>query len=66
MGMVIQSDRATVYLALGEKDRGIAELQRAYENHDDRLRWLGTDPRFDELHSDPRFQDLLRRMNLTQ
>jgi eukaryotic-like serine/threonine-protein kinase len=56
-------DRATVYVALGEKDRAFAQLQQAFEEHSERLPWLGVDPRFDELHSDSRFQALLRRMN---
>jgi TolB-like protein/Flp pilus assembly protein TadD len=59
-------DRATVSLALGKNDRATVELQHAYEAHDDRLRWLNTDPRLKPLHSDPRFQDLLRRMNFPQ
>ena len=59
-------DRATVYVALGEKDRALGELERAYEEHSERMIWVGVDQRFDELRSDPRFQDLLRRMNLPQ
>ncbi len=56
-------DVATVDAALGEKDRALAELERAYGEHSERLIWLRVDWRFDGLHSDPRFQDLLRRMN---
>lgn len=55
-------DKATVYAALGEKDRAILELQLAYRDHDERMIWLGTDQRLDSLRSDPRFEDLLRRM----
>ncbi len=56
-------DVATVDVALGEKDRALADLERAYEEHSERLIWLRVDWRFDNLYSDPRFQDLLRRMN---
>ncbi|MBZ5616326.1 MAG: winged helix-turn-helix domain-containing protein [Acidobacteriia bacterium] len=59
-------DVATVYVALGENDRAFAELEHAYDEHSERLIWLGVDWRFDDLHSDPRFQSLLRRMNLPQ
>jgi serine/threonine protein kinase/Tfp pilus assembly protein PilF len=59
-------DTATVYAALGEKDRAISELQHAYRDHDGRIAWIGTDQRFDGLRSDPRFQDLLHQMNLPQ
>jgi DNA transposition AAA+ family ATPase len=53
-------------VALGQKDRALAELEHAYDEHSERLTWLGVDWRFDDLHSDPRFQDLLRRMNFPQ
>ena len=59
-------DRATISVALGERDRALAELEHAYEEHDERMIWLSIDPRFEGLHSDPRFQDLLRRMNFPQ
>lgn len=59
-------DVATVYVALGEKERALAELERAYDEHSERLIWLRVDWRFDDLHPDPRFQDLLRRMNFPQ
>jgi TolB-like protein/Tfp pilus assembly protein PilF len=59
-------DKATVYAALGEKDRAISELQLAYRDHDDRIAWLASDQRVDVLRSDPRFQDLVHRMNFPQ
>jgi tetratricopeptide (TPR) repeat protein len=59
-------DVATVYVALGQKDRALAELEHAYDEHSERLIWLAVDWRFDDLHSDPRFQNLLRRMNFPQ
>jgi len=59
-------DRATIYAALGEKDRAIAELQLAYQSHDNRMSFLGTDQRLDALRSDPRFETLLRSMNFPQ
>jgi TolB-like protein/DNA-binding winged helix-turn-helix (wHTH) protein/Tfp pilus assembly protein PilF len=59
-------DVAMVYAALGQKDRAIAELERAYEEHSTGLKWLRVDWRFDDLRSDPRFQKLLRRMNFPQ
>jgi tetratricopeptide (TPR) repeat protein len=49
---------ATVYTALGEKQRAIEWLQKM---HSKEARWLlETDPRLDSLRSDPKFQDLLR------
>ncbi len=55
---------AAQYAELGDKERAIALLERAYQEHDP---WLPMDmaaPRFEPLRSDPRFQDLLRRIGL--
>jgi serine/threonine protein kinase/tetratricopeptide (TPR) repeat protein len=55
---------AAIYAALGEKDEALARLERAYEERDAWLDYLGLDPRLDGLRSDPRFASLLHRMNL--
>ncbi|MCI0356614.1 MAG: protein kinase [Acidobacteria bacterium] len=55
---------AAIYAALGQKDEAFAWLERAYDERDSWMDYLGTDPRLDGLRSDPRFRDLLRRMNL--
>jgi len=52
-------------IALGERDRAIERLQRAFEEHDQLIPYLKVWCMFDPLRSDPRFQDLLRRMNFT-
>jgi eukaryotic-like serine/threonine-protein kinase len=54
---------AVVYTGLGEKDRAVEWLERAYKVHDSQMCYLKSDPRLDPLYSDLRFQDLLRRMN---
>ena len=54
---------ATVYAGLGDKDRAIEWLEKAYEERSNALARFRMDPRLRSLHSDPRFQDLLRRMN---
>ncbi len=51
------------YLAAGNNDRALEFLEKAYEEHDPNLPYLGN-PLYDPLRSDPRFQDLLRRMIL--
>ncbi|HVN03242.1 MAG TPA: winged helix-turn-helix domain-containing protein [Bryobacteraceae bacterium] len=52
-----------ILIALGEKDRAIEELQRAFEEHDQLIPYLKVWSMFDPLRSDPRFQDLLRGMH---
>ena len=54
-----------VLIALGERDRAIEQLQRAFEEHDQLIPYLKDWGMFDPLRSDPRFQDLLRRMNFS-
>lgn len=53
---------ATFHVALGENDKALAELNKAYNNRDYHLVLLKVDPRLDRLRGDPRFADLLRRI----
>ena len=51
------------YLDAGDYDRAIDWLEKAYEEHDPNLPYLGL-PIYDPLRSDPSFQELLRRIGL--
>jgi tetratricopeptide (TPR) repeat protein len=51
------------YLDAGDYDLAIDWLERAYEDHDPDLPYIGQ-PIYDPIRSNPRFQDLLRKMNL--
>ena len=58
-------DRALVWAGLGENDRALAWLERAFQ---ERYAWmvhLKVDPRLDRLRANPRFADLSRRMGLS-
>ncbi|MGB7926060.1 MAG: winged helix-turn-helix domain-containing protein [Pyrinomonadaceae bacterium] len=55
---------ATLYAGLGENDRALTWLEKAYEERDYLLVMLRIDPRLDGLRADPRFTDLLRRVGL--
>jgi TolB-like protein/Tfp pilus assembly protein PilF len=57
---------AKVYVALGEKDKAFAELNKAYELRESPLQWLKVEPQFDPLRSDPRYQELLKKMRFPQ
>jgi TolB-like protein/Tfp pilus assembly protein PilF len=54
---------AVFYLGLGEKERALDELERAYERGDtNRLFGIKVDPFLDELRDHPRFQALLQKI----
>jgi TolB-like protein/Tfp pilus assembly protein PilF len=57
---------AAFYVALGEKDKALAELNKSYENREASMRSLKIDPLLDALREDPRFGDLMRRMGFQQ
>jgi Tfp pilus assembly protein PilF len=52
------------YAGVGDNDAAFAWLERAYDEHRDRMVWLNVDPLLDPLRSDPRFDDLVRRTGL--
>jgi adenylate cyclase len=55
---------AGIHVGLGENDRALEYLEKAYEEHSNWLIYLHIDPSVDGLRDDPRFQDLLRRVGL--
>ena len=55
---------ALIYTGLGERERAMEWLEKAYERRDMGLIMLRPDPRFDPLRNDPRYQSLIRRMKL--
>jgi serine/threonine protein kinase/tetratricopeptide (TPR) repeat protein len=57
---------ASIYAALGDKDKAFAELEKAYAEHDWYLHRLKVDPFMDPLRDDPRFKDLTRRMGFPE
>jgi TolB-like protein/DNA-binding winged helix-turn-helix (wHTH) protein/Flp pilus assembly protein TadD len=56
----------TTYLALGDKDQALRELENAYQAHSICMVWAKDDPRLDPLRSEPRFQAILQRMSFPQ
>jgi tetratricopeptide (TPR) repeat protein len=55
---------ANVYTGLGDRERAIEWLGKAYRERSTSEIFLKADPGFDPLRSDPRFKALLRQMNL--
>jgi len=57
---------AVIYAGLGERDRALEWLEKAYEERSTLLAYFEMDPRLDPLRGEPRFQALLRRMNFPE
>lgn len=63
-GYVAAMNFVEAYLDLGDKERTLDWLEKAYEDHSTGLYAIQYEPGCDQLRSEPRFQELLRRMNL--
>jgi serine/threonine protein kinase/Flp pilus assembly protein TadD len=57
---------ATIYTGLGDKERALEWLEKAYEERCGWMAFLKVDPALDSLRSDGRFKDLLRRVGLNE
>ncbi len=53
-----------LFAGLGDKDKALEWLEKAFEERADGLTWLNVEPMLDELRPDPKFQDLVRRIGL--
>lgn len=49
---------------LGENAKALDALEKAFDEHDVWLIWLGREPRLDSLRAEPRFKEMLERMKL--
>lgn len=57
---------AVLYAGLGEKEKALASLERAYAAHDLQLQYLSVEVELDSLRAEPRFQELIRKVGLPQ
>jgi TolB-like protein/Flp pilus assembly protein TadD len=55
---------AGIYLGLGDHNNAFTYMNRAVNEHNDRLIYLAVEPMADPIRSDPRFQALLTRIHL--
>jgi len=55
---------ASYYAVIGDNDRALDWLEKAYSERDGTLVWLKVHPRLDGLRGEPRFRDLLARLQL--
>jgi DNA-binding winged helix-turn-helix (wHTH) protein/TolB-like protein/predicted Zn-dependent protease len=55
---------ALVYASLGDTEKALEWLEKAYKDRSTLLIWIRVDARLDNLRSDPRFKAILKRMGL--
>jgi TolB-like protein/DNA-binding winged helix-turn-helix (wHTH) protein/Tfp pilus assembly protein PilF len=55
---------AMVYAGLGENDRALDWLEKAYADHSNAIVFLKVDPQMDTLRGSPRFHELQRKLRL--
>lgn len=55
---------AWIYVALGDNDKALQSLERAYEVRSAWMPWIKLEPKFDALRTEPRFRSMLGRLNL--
>jgi DNA-binding winged helix-turn-helix (wHTH) protein/TolB-like protein/Tfp pilus assembly protein PilF len=63
---VLPYSLATVCVRLGDAERALAYLERAYEERNTHLNDLNVDPEFAPLREHPRFRELARRVGLPE
>jgi pentatricopeptide repeat protein len=54
---------ALVHSALGKVDQTLDLLERAYQERDAKILWIGVDPELEKVHGQPRFNELLHKLN---
>ena len=54
---------ALVYAGLGDNDRALTWLQKAFDDRSTSIAFLKLDPELTSLHSDPRFDQFSKRVN---
>jgi tetratricopeptide (TPR) repeat protein len=55
---------ALLYTGLGDKQKALDWLERAYQQNAWAMYVIKAEPMFDPLHGEPRFEALVRKMNL--
>jgi hypothetical protein len=57
---------AIAYAGLGENERALDWLERAYADHSNAIVFLKADPQLDTMRSNPRFHELQRKLPLPE
>jgi tetratricopeptide (TPR) repeat protein len=59
---VSPANRAAVYLGLGENEKALDWLEKAYEDRDPIFWWINGDQLYDSVRDAPRFQALVQKV----
>ena len=54
---------AALYNGLGDREKALDSLEKAFTDRDSLMVFLKVEPKWDNLRSDPRFIELMKRMN---
>jgi len=65
-GIISGFNLAAVYLALGEKEKSLSQLEKGFEQRDVWMKELKAWPWFDKLRDEQRYKDLMKRMNFPE
>jgi serine/threonine-protein kinase len=60
------SSLALGYARLGEKEKALQWLEKAFESHTRDLIYIKVEPSYDPLRAEPRFQALVERLRLPE
>jgi TolB-like protein/tetratricopeptide (TPR) repeat protein len=63
-GYVPQYYLSYAYLALKDRERALAALEKDYQQRSPNMTYIKLDPALDALHNEPRYHALLKKMNL--
>jgi len=56
---------ATYFAILGDKEKAIGLLEKAYGDREGFIPMINVDPRFDALRNEPRFQEIVKKVGLS-
>lgn len=54
---------AAIYTAMGQNDKALSMLEKAYDDREVEIYWLKVEPLFSQLHGDVRFEKLIDRID---
>ncbi len=63
---VSPANRASVYLGLGQKEKVLDWLEKAYEDRDPIFWWIDGDQLYDSVRNEPRFKALVQKIDRTK